>query len=462
MTSKLFRTSVIIAICIFLVIFPSCMKKKPGEQKPSEKSGMTEVVNLEWVKNATIYEVNIRQYTPEGTFDAFAEHLPRLKDLGVDILWLMPIHPIGEKNRKGELGSYYSVRDYTTVNPEFGDMDDFKALVSQVHKLGMHIIIDWVPNHTAWDNPWATDHPDWYKQDEEENFVSPFDWTDVIQLDYDNHQMRQAMIDAMKFWLAEADIDGFRCDVAHMVPVDFWNESRMALDAVKAIFYLAEADQPFLHEKAFDATYGWPFHHLMNEIAKGNKTAKAISHHFNRVDSTYPGGSIIMQFTSNHDENSWNGTVWERLGDAVETFAVLSFTVPGMPLIYNGQEAGLDERLEFFVKDTIEWQDHELFSFYQSLISLKKRNKALWNGVHGGTLTRVTSTDNISVYAFLREKEEDKVFVILNLSDKPVEVTLKGDKYIGDYMNIFNGENVTFKENAEVSLEPWKYIVCER
>ena len=461
MKHQIIQKSAIIALSLFLVIFPSCMTKKPGEQPQTVKPGMTEVINQDWVKNATIYEVNVRQYTPEGTFNAFAEHLPRLKELGIDILWLMPIHPIGVENRKGELGSYYSVKDFTATNPEYGSMDDFKALVSRVHELGMHIIIDWVPNHSSWDNPLIEEHPEWYEKDEEGNMFSPYDWTDVVQFDYDQTGLREYMVNTLKWWITETDLDGFRFDVAHKVPLDFWEDLRPQLMEAKPVFLLAESDQPELHKKAFDASYGWPFHHLMNEIASGKKTANAISHHFGKVDSLYPGGSIIMQFTSNHDENSWNGTVWERLGDAVETFAVLSFTVPGMPLIYSGQEAGLDKRLEFFVKDEIEWKDHELFAFYQKLISLKKRNPALWNGIHGGTLTRVTSSDNKSVYAFLREKEEDKVFVILNLTGKHVEVTLKGKKYLGDYTDIFNSVPVPFEQDTELSLEPWEYHVYE-
>lgn len=462
MTHQIFRRSSIIVLSIFLVIFPSCMEKKTAEQPKPEKPGMTEVVSVDWIKNSTIYEVNIRQFTPEGTFDAFAEHLSRLKELGIDILWLMPVHPIGEKNRKGELGSYYSVKDYKDVNPEFGTMDDFKLLVEKVHEAGMYIVIDWVPNHSSWDNPLIVEHPEWYEKDENGEMFSPFDWTDVVQFDYDQPGLREYMVNTLKWWLTETDLDGFRFDVAHQVPLDFWEDLRPLLMEVKPVFLLAESDQPELHKKAFDGTYGWPFHHLMNEIAQGKKTANAISYHFGKVDSIYPKGSVIMQFTSNHDENSWNGTVWERLGDAVETFAVLSFTVPGMPLIYNGQEAGLDKRLEFFVKDEIEWKEHKLFPFYQTLTSLKERNQALWNGIHGGTLTRVTSSDNKSVYAFLREKGDDKVFVILNLTDKPVDVTLKGKKYQGDYTNVFDNQSVTFEENTDLSLEPWEYLVFEK
>jgi glycosidase len=451
-------------LALFNVCLNSCKNGKQDEMKiQSDKplAGTSEVINQDWVKNAVIYEVNIRQYTPEGTFNAFAEHLPRLKALGVDILWLMPVNPIGQMNRKGELGSYYSVKDYYRTNPEFGNMDDFKALARKVHEIGLHIIIDWVPNHSSWDNVLTLEHPDYYKTTEEGNFVSPFDWTDVIQLDYSNKELRKYMIDAMKFWLTETDIDGFRCDVAHMVPLDFWEEARSELEKVKPIFMLAESDQPELNRKAFDVTYGWPFHHLMNQIAAGKKTANAISSHFSKVDSVYPTGAIIMQFTSNHDENSWNGTEYERLDGGAKTFAVLAATIPGILLVYSGQEAGLNKRLKFFEKDTIDWIDYEMTNFYKKLIDLKGRNEALWNGRYGGTLTRITSTDNKSVYAFIRETGSDRVFVILNLTANPVNITLNGKIYKGHYADLFTGDKVKFRKGENMVLSPWEYHVYE-
>jgi len=451
-------------ICPVMFLVMNCKSDVSKETSDKAKSGpgVSGVVSPEWIKNTAIYEVNIRQYTPEGTFNAFAAHLSRLKKLGVDILWFMPVQPIGEINRKGTLGSYYSVKDYKKVNPEYGTMEDFRNLVRLVHEAGMHVILDWVPNHTAWDHTWTKEHPDWYKLDEDGAFISPFDWTDVIQLDYDNEEMRQEMIEDMKYWIRETDIDGFRCDVAHMVPVAFWDEARKELDKVKPVFMLAESDQYFLHKDAFDMTYGWQFFHLMNDIAAGKKTANAISYHFGMIDSLFPAGSIIMQFTSNHDENSWNGTEYERLDGGVKTFTVLAATVPGMLLIYSGQEAGMNKRLEFFEKDTIEWQDSGMFGFYQTLLNLKKRNQALWNGKWGGSLTRVTSSDNKAVYAFVREKNGDKVFVILNLTGNPVTVTMKGKVYSGNYKDVFNGETVRFHKNEEMSLSGWEYHVYEK
>jgi glycosidase len=247
-----------------------------------------------------------------------------------------------------------------------------------------------------------------------------------------------------------------------MVPLDFWEEVRPALEEIKPVFMVAESDQPELNRKAFDMTYGWPFHHLMNEIAAGTKTANAITYHFQKVDSLFPAGSIIMQFTSNHDENSWNGTVWERLDGGAATFAVLAATVPGMLLVYSGQEAGMDKRLKFFEKDTIQWKEHEMNNLYKELIALKKRNEALWNGKSGGTLTRITGTDNKSVYSFIREKGGDKVFIILNLTGHPVSNTLRGKLYTGNYKDIFSGEEVVFSRNATIDLQPWEYKVYEK
>lgn len=274
------------------------------------------------------------------------------EDLGVDILWFMPIHPIGELNRKGSLGSYYSVRDYKAVNPEFGTMEDFKNLVNKAHELGFKVILDWVANHTSFDHQWATDHPEWYTRDEKGNIVSPFDWTDVADLKYDNNPaLWDAMIDALKFWVVEANIDGYRCDVAGMVPVAFWEKARTELDAVKPVFMLAEDEgQRDLMKKAFDANYGWEFHHIMNNIAKGEKNAADVWAYFAKEDTLFAPTSFRMMMTSNHDENSWNGTEFERMGDGAKAFAVMAYTIPGFPMMYNGQEVALNKRLLFFEK----------------------------------------------------------------------------------------------------------------
>lgn len=381
-----------------------------------------DVIHPAWSKNATIYEVNVRQYSPDSSFAAITKDLPRLKTMGVDILWLMPIHPIGVDHRKGLLGSYYAVADYKAVNPEFGTMDDFKALVARAHGLGMKVILDWVPNHTAWDNPWVKDHPDWYlKDDSGKIFPVTFGtgadkqmWEDVVGLDYKNPALRAAMIDAMAFWIKTADIDGFRQDVASNVPTGFWNDARTQLDKIKPIFLLAEADKPELHQDAFDMTYDWDFYHLMVKAAK-TADADALRAFFAHPPKTFPAGSYRMTFTSDHDENSWAGSDPELYGKAFKPFAVLAATVPGMALVYSGQEAVLDKRLKFFEKDPIAWKTYELTDFYRGLLTLKHDNPALWNGAAGGTMD-VLETNNPHVFAFKRVKDGHSVTVTVNLS----------------------------------------------
>ncbi len=401
----------------------------------------TKVQHPEWSRNAVIYEVNMRQYTPEGTFAAFEKQLPRLKELGVDILWLMPIHPISEDGRKGTLGSYYAVRDYKAVNPEYGTMDDFRSLVDAAHALGMKVILDWVPNHSGRDNAWVAEHPDWYERDANGQMYGPYDWTDVYEFDYSNPQMRAGMIDAFKFWLTEAGVDGFRCDVAMEVPTDFWNEARPALQAVKPdLFMLAEASVPALEEEAFDMAYNWPMKDLFSEIAAtqgqytfakaGEQPRKFAVKHAEAIDSlladqaaAYPVDAYMMNMITNHDLNSWEGTEFERLGALQGAFAALSYTLPGMPLIYTGQETGLNRAFEFFEKDTAPtWEPrNEYFTFYSTLNALKHRSKALRAGTQGGEMKRY-ATASPDLYVFEREADGDRVVVLANLSMATVSV----------------------------------------
>ena len=440
-------------------LFISCRGPKKEPVKPSRPAPESFVVHPEWSRNADIYEVNIRQYTPEGTFKAFSEHLPRLKEMGVDIIWLMPVNPIGVKNRKGSLGSYYSVKDYTEVNPEFGTLDDFKELVKKAHEQGMKVIIDWVANHSSWDNPWITEHPDWYTKDSTGEMVSPFDWSDVADLNYDNKGLWTGMTDAMKYWVKETGIDGYRCDVAGMVPVEFWDQVRAELDKIKPVFMLAEAEDPALQIHAFDMTYAWELHHILNEIAQGKKNATAIETYYLKQDTLYPKDAYRMLFTSNHDENSWNGTEFERMGEGSVCMAVLTATLPGMPLMYSGQESAFNRRLRFFDKDTIDWKDYRLAPFYKALFTLKHSYQPLWNGSWGGTMERISTTADTSIFAFTRVKEGDKIFVIANLSGEVKETKLRGDSYKGSYREWFTGEETIFKKNAAVRMKPWEYKV---
>lgn len=434
---------------LFLFLI-ACDSPKPAEEAPVEEPVSEQ--EQHWSNNSTIYEANLRQMTAEGTFKAFQEqHLDRLQDLGVEIIWFMPIHPIGEKERKGTMGSYYAVQDYKAVNPEHGTMEDFKALVDAAHEKGMKVIIDWVANHTAWDNVWLADHPDWYTKDSAGNYVPPVaDWSDVMDLNYDNMEMRQEMINSMKFWLTEADIDGFRCDVAEMVPTEFWVEARKQLDEVKPIFFLAEGEPAELHE-AFDMTYAWSGHHLMNEIARGEKGATELKAYWKDQYSKYSIDDYRMQFITNHDENSWNGTAIERMGDLRKAFAVMSFTVPGMPLIYSGQEADMSKRLQFFEKDTIEWGEIPLNEFYRKLTLLKTHNEPLFNGEEQGSL-RFIDSGNERVISYIREKEGSHVFAIMNFSDEELEVSVEDSSLTGDHTSWFVGSGALLNGKFEGKL----------
>jgi len=415
-----------------------------------------------WSYNKAIYEVNIRQYSEEGNLKAFEKHLPKLKELGADILWLMPIHPIGEKNRKGTLGSYYSVQDYKSINPEFGTLDEFKSLVKMIHKMGMYVIIDWVANHTAWDNPWIEEHPDFYIKDSLENIIPPNpDWSDVADLNYDNKKLWTEMIDALKFWVEEYDIDGYRCDVAGMVPIEFWIEARTELEKTKNVFMLAEWDTPEVH-LAFDMTYDWNLHDILNGIAKEEKTINDLIEHLKKNEEEFPVDAFRMQFTSNHDKNSWNGNEFERLGEGVEAFAVLTCLIPDMPLVYTGQEAGNTKRLSFFEKDLVDWREHKLFDIYSNLFQLKKNNKALQNGEQGGEMIYIENSDEENIFAFSRSSEKDKVLAVFNLSNEALEFDLSGDSIQGSYKNYFTGKLESFSRKESFKLMPWEYRIYIR
>lgn len=429
----------------------------------------TTVNHPEWSRNAVIYEVNTRQYTPEGTFRAFAEHLPRLKQLGVDILWFMPIHPISETNRKGTLGSYYAVQDYKAVNPEFGTLDDFKAVVDAAHKQGMKVIIDWVPNHTGCDNPWVAEHPERYKLNEEGKMFGPADWTDVYQLDYSNPGTRAAMIDAMQYWLRETDIDGFRCDVAGMVPVDFWNEARPALESVKPdIFMLAEAAMPELNEKAFDMSYNWPMVDLFNKISatsgQNAVSAAAEPRRAVHIDSllaeqaaAYPAGSYMMNMVTNHDYNSWDGTEFRRYGRLTPAFAVLSYTLPGMPLIYTGQETGMDHAFEFFEKDDApQWEPvNDYFVFYQTLNDLKHLRHELAAG--NGAPIEFFPTGSDDVIVFRRSLDGCTTVVGVNLGADTSDVVFTGSSPdVKGFKSVMEAVEV---ESVPSSLQSGEYFI---
>ncbi len=413
-----------------------------------------------WSRHAVIYEVNIRQYTEKGTFRAFMEHMPRLRDMGVDILWLMPVHPVGMMHRKGTLGSYYAVKDHSAVNPEFGTLDDLKALIKKAHNMGMRVILDWVANHTAWDHVWTELHPAYYQRDEHGSFFSPDYWSDVIFLDYNNPEMREAMIAALKFWVNEVDIDGYRCDMAGLVPTSFWEEARKALEEIRPVFMVAEdEDKPELISYAFDVNYAWKLHHLMNRVAKGESCPEEFRDHFAWNDSVFARSVFRMNFITNHDENSWNGSEYERMGAAVPAFTVLSWLMPGIPLIYSGQEAGLDRRLSFFDKDAIHWDTILHHHFYQSLIRLKKHHSALWNGEYGAPIQWLENDRPDQVISFVRDGENSKVLSVFNLSATLAEVSIELGVHKGLFDNYFDGTFIRVEEILRCRLDPWGYQI---
>ena len=452
------KTITIVASVLAALVLAGCAGKT---DKSAVKSPVTNVIHPDWTADAVIYEVNVRQYTKEGTFKAFDAHLSRLQELGVDILWFMPVYPIGEVERKGELGSYYSIRDYKAINPEFGTIEDFKATVDKAHELGFKVILDWVANHTSRDHEWIEQHPDWYVMDDSTGTpVAPFDWTDVAELNYDNPDMRAAMLDAMTYWVKEVGVDGFRCDVAHEVPVDFWNATVKALRQIRPdLFMLAESEEPALMTDAFDAYYGWSNHAYMNKLAQGKATASEYAAYVVEHEGKLPVESIEMNFTSNHDENSWNGTEFERMGDAARQFAVLTFVEPGMPLIYSGQEMGNDNSLEFFMRDPIVWEDPQGYTqFYKELIAMRDAHPSMYAPRAGAPMKLVANNLPEKVFSFERRLADgsDGFTAIFNFSAEEVGVGITEGRLSGQvyrlpahgYKIVFDSEIKT-DENEE-------------
>jgi glycosidase len=420
-----------------------------------------ELQHPDWARDAVIYQINTRQFTPEGTFNAARTQLPRLKELGVDILWLMPIHEIGVQNRKGTLGSPYSVRDYYSVNPEFGTLDDLKAFVAEAHRLDMRVILDWVANHTAWDNPLVAEHPDWYERDWKGDFhPTPWwDWSDIIDLNYEQPGLRRYMTEAMLYWVREADIDGYRADVAGYVPLDFWEHVRREIDAIKPVFMLAEFDHRDVHARAFDATYAWEWNNSMHAIAMGRADVGALFGYYSGNESAWPHDAYRMVYTSNHDQNAWEATEFERFGPALEAAMVLQFVGEGIPSIYNGQEAGNPERLEFFEREPIAWREHPNGALLRRLIALKHDTSALWNGAAGARMIPVVNSAPQEVLSFTRFDEAGGVFAVFNLSPRPQSVRFQHNLHHGAFVDAFSSQALMFDADTILALPPWSYRV---
>lgn len=373
----------------------------------------------------------------------------------------MPIHEIGATNRKGTLGSPYAVKDYYSVNAEFGSLGDLKHFVQAAHALGMYVILDWIGNHTAWDNHLVAEHPEWYARNWKGEFhPTPWwDWADIIDLDYQQPALRKYMTEAMKYWVVEADVDGYRCDVAGFVPTDFWNNTRKELDAIKPVFMLAEWESRDLHAEAFDMTYAWSWYDAMHQLSMGKADLNSLYVYYSWNEKAFPPNCMRMTFVSNHDKNAWEGTEFEQFGAGLEAAIVLSVVGDGMPLIYNGQEAGNAKRLEFFEKDPIEWKEHPIGDLYKRLFALKKANTALWNAKWGARMINVVNTSPASVLSFVRQNERDTVFAIFNFSDKPQTVAFNEQLHYGTYGDYFGKMSVTLSEATQLTLEPWGYRV---
>ncbi|AZQ43533.1 alpha-amylase family glycosyl hydrolase [Nonlabens ponticola] len=464
-----------------LAMLVACKEEKPvTEETPEQQKELAatqEDLHAD-MENAIIYEANIRQYSPEGTFAEFTKDIPQLKELGVEVIWLMPIFPISEKNRKAEgnllvedikdpeerkkyLGSYYAVADYEKINPDLGTDEDLQQLIDTAHENGMYVILDWVANHTGWDNWWINEHPEYYTKNDAGEVIHPAgtDWTDTADLNYENQELRTAMSNAMKYWVSKFNIDGYRCDVANMVPTDFWNKNNAELREMKPVFMLAESNQADLFEEAFDMGYNWGLHHIMNDLAQGETDVNELDEYMMAMDTTYQKDDYFMNFVTNHDENSWNGSVKERMGNASEAMLAMSYAVPGMPLIYSGQEYGMDKRLKFFEKDSIPKQKGKVWESMKKLTELKSNNPALHGGRNAADYQRLETNDDDNIYAFQRSKDGNKIMYVANLSEEPVSVGLMSVS--GEFVNVMTDQPVTLKENQKVTLAPFEFLLLQ-
>mgnify|MGYP003575014475 CR=1 FL=1 len=471
----------IILLAAFVSVIIGCKKETKQDDTSEVKQEAFAPVSDAMMENSVIYEANIRNYSPEGTFNAFTKDIPELKKLGVKVIWLMPVYPLSLKNRKATgdlsvedikdpkerekyLGSYYAISDYTAINPDLGTEADFKKLVQAAHDNGMYVILDWVANHTGWDHKWITEHPEYYYKNAKGEVTDPLNpetgkswgWTDVAHLDYTSKVLYEPMKDEMLYWVKEQNIDGFRCDVADNVPTAFWEFTIPKLKEVKPLFMLMESEKPYLFNGLFDMGYNWPMHHLMNDIAKGKKTVKDWDTAMAKRTADYKPQDFWMNFTSNHDENAWNGSEYERLGDAAETFAALTYTMPGMPLIYTGQEYGSKHRLKFFEKDQIAKDNSKMFGFYEKLGALKNNNPALNGGKDPASYKRINTSLDANILAFEREKEGKKVIYVANLTKNDQSFTLPVE---GTFTNYMTGEKITLAKGQKHDFKPWQYFI---
>lgn len=479
------KKTIVTALAVLTLIACKSTKNTTSEVKFVAPSAHN--LNASELENAVIYEANIRQYSPEGTFNAFTKDIPQLKELGVKIIWVMPIFPISQTKRKATggdnskfasempkeeqhkyLGSYYAVSDFKKVNPEFGTLEDFRNLVKTAHENGMYVILDWVPNHTGWDHVWIKEHPEFYTKNAKGEIIDPINpetgkswgWTDVADLNYDNQELRKEMTSDMLHWIKNENIDGFRCDVASNVPLDFWQQAIPQLRKEKNIFMLAEAWEPELaKDNLFDMVYAWDGHHTINKIAQGKESVKDLNAYLNKMNSQYESNDILMNFVDNHDENSWNGTMKSRLGTAEEAMTALTYVLPGMPLVYSGDEYGLDYSLKFFEKDVIPKVKGKHWELRAKLGTLKNSNTALNGGKNPASFKKIASNHDDQIFAFEREKEGKKVIYIANLSNQPVETKLDIN---GNFIDYMSGYKLNFRSDSPIGLKAWQYLILEK
>ena len=472
-------------IAALAVSMLAACKNETSEKKVNNKNEKAEKlapINDSILGQSVIYEANIRQYSPEGTFNEFTKDIPQLKELGVKVIWLMPVYPISAVKRKAAdgrfaeeiedpkerekiLGSYYAISDYTGINPEFGTLEDFQKLVKTAHDNGIYVILDWVANHTGWDHVWIKEHPEFYTKNEAGEIIDPINpetgeswgWTDVADLNYDNKALWTEMRKDMRYWVEEQNIDGFRCDVAGEVPTEFWESAVEEIKQVKPIFMLAESEDKDLFEAAFDMGYNWEGHHILNAIAQGKQNAKDLSDYIKKIDTTYQQDDYLMNFVTNHDENSWSGSVNERMGDAAEVMTALTFTLPGMPLIYSGQEYDMQKRLRFFEKDTIPHQQNKFWPILSKLGTLKNESPALDGSKTPAEFIEIQNSDEHSIFSFVRKKGEDQIIFIGNLTNIVKSFSIPIDGQFIDYMN--NEKVFEIKKNQQFKFSPWEYKI---
>jgi glycosidase len=412
-----------------------------------------------WVQSGVIYEINPRTFSPSGDFKGIEAGLPRLEELGVTILWLMPIHPVGQLNRKGSIGSPYAVRDYDAINPDYGTAADLKHLVTAAHRRGFKVIIDIVADHTAWDSV-LMKHPEYYKHSPQGTIQPPVpDWADVAGLDYRNPELREYMAGMMERWLLDFGLDGFRCDAASMVPTDFWEATRARLEKIKPdIVMIAEANVPDLVVKAFDLDYAWPFHSTLTGVFENGAPASDLGRIWRSERDRYPKGAMPMRFSDNHDEKRAIARFGEKGALAA---SALVFTMDGVPMLYNGMETGdttesgapaLFERLPVF------WQigerRPEFPRFYREIIALRKAHPALQQG----EVEWVRNSEPDRILSYLRRGPDGEFLVVINCSNRPFLGLVDAAP---DFQNL---AELRPQPTAlpSVALEAWGFRILER